>query len=205
MRKTWKGIVCLVLCMGFLGCNAKVPDEAENAVSGSESVSSEVEAEADETEVINSDTETVSSDEQLSGFEKSEETGRTNESSELEESEPQIAEGALKGGFRGFVVSVDGSTIIIDEQKWVDFLDEEWKEEYDQGAGFEVVDISDIHASYTLSDNCKFSILDFHWDPRVEITYEEFISYQEEHGESVLWYFEEQDGEIVEVGENYRP
>lgn len=204
MRKTWKGIVCLVLCMGFLGCNAKVPAE-ESTVSDSEAVSSEAEAEADNAEVITDDTEAVSSDEQLSGFEESEETEQTSKSSEQGDSEPQISEGTLRGSFRGFVVSVDGSTIIIDERKWVDFLDEEWKEEYDQGTGFEVVDISDIHASYTLSDNCKFSILDFHWEPRVEITYEEFISYQEEHGESVLWYFEEQDGEIVEVGENYRP
>ena len=39
----------------------------------------------------------------------------------------------------------------------------------------------------------------------MEITYEEFINYQEEHGENVLWYFEAKDGEIVEVGENYRP
>lgn len=205
MRKTWKGILGLVLCVGLLGCSAKVPDEAENAVPGSETVSSEVETESGDTETVSDDTETVSDDGQQAGFEEGEETGKTTESFEREESEPQIAEGSLKGSFRGFVVSVDGSTIIIDEQKWVDSLDEEWKEEYDQGAGFEVVDISDIHASYKLSDNCKFSILDFHWDPRVEITYEEFINYQEEHGELVLWYFEEQNGEIVEVGENYRP
>ena len=195
MRKNWKGVIFLVLCMGLLGCSAKVPDEAESAVSDSETVSSETET--DDMMAVNDDTETVSSDEQ--------QPVQTNESSVKEESEPQIAEGFLKGSFKGFVVAVDGSTIIIDERKWVDFLDEEWKEEYDQGAGFEVVDISDIHASYTLSDNCRFSILDFHSDPRVEITYEEFISYQEEHGERVLWYFEEQNGEIVEVGENYRP
>ena len=62
MRKTWKGILCLVLCVGLLGCNTIVPDEAESAVPGSEAVSSEVEAEADDAVVITDDIGNVSGD-----------------------------------------------------------------------------------------------------------------------------------------------
>lgn len=62
MRKALKGILCLVLCMGLLGCSAKVPDEEESAVPGSEAVSSEVEIESDDAEVITDDIGNVSGD-----------------------------------------------------------------------------------------------------------------------------------------------
>lgn len=62
MGKAWKGILCFVLCMGLLGCSAKVPDEEESAVCGSEAVSSEVEIESDDAEVITDDIGNVSGD-----------------------------------------------------------------------------------------------------------------------------------------------
>lgn len=216
--------VAVVIVLGIIIVFATSPKEKQNKEPVSKDkhienvVSSDAEEDMPQTEPESgieseSQEEVEPSDEEPSS-ETELESKPSSESDEQRESEqpppeqqqePQITEGTQEGTFKGFVVAADGRTIIIDEQKWVQPGDEDWKDEYYIHSGFEVVDASDIHASYPLSENCKFYYLEDHWYPQVEITYKEFINYQEEHGENVLWYFEAKDGEIVEVGENYRP
>ena len=82
---------------------------------------------------------------------------------------------------------------------------DDWKPEYNEAAGFEVVDAEGEDIAYPLSEDCKFSVLENHWYPVIELDKKEFESSLSQTEYPVLWVMELSGGQIVRIEEQYRP
>ena len=78
------------------------------------------------------------------------------------------------GQIYGYIMKVDTESIIVDRQYWVTSESEDWKPEYSEDAGFAVVDAKEENITYKLSENCTYSILKHHQEPRVELDFQKF-------------------------------
>lgn len=115
------------------------------------------------------------------------------------------SEGFPEEEFHGYISGFDGTSVTIDRQLWVTSEDEEWKPEYNEAAGFEVVDAEGMDATYPLAEDCTYSVLENHYDPVVELDRKEFESYLAEMEYPVLWIIRLQDGQVRDIREQYRP
>lgn len=108
------------------------------------------------------------------------------------------------GEIYGYILGLEEDFAKIDRQLWVTEGSEDWNPEYNDAAGFEVVDAETVIV-YPLHQECTFSVLENHHDPRIELTKEEFESYLSETEYPVLWVIELKDGQIINISEQYVP
>lgn len=115
--------------------------------------------------------------------------------------------GALpqNGQLHGYISGFDKVSVAIDRQLWVTSEDEGWKPEYNEAAGFEVVDAEGEDIRYPLSGDCTYSVLENHHDPAVALDGEEFQEYLSEMEFPVLWLVTLEDGRITDIREQYVP
>lgn len=116
-----------------------------------------------------------------------------------------VAVAPQDGQIYGYITKFDGDSAIIDRQLWVTSESEDWKPEYNEAAGFEVVDAEGEDIVYPLSEDCKFSVLENHWYPVIELDKKEFESSLSQTEYPVLWVMELSGGQIVRIEEQYRP
>lgn len=110
------------------------------------------------------------------------------------------------GEFHGYVTELVENRVSVDVQLWITPDDEEWKSEYDDAAGFAVVDAGNENMEYLLDESCVYSVLENHWQPRIELTGEEFAEYVKENTDfPVLWIFTLKNGKVIRIEEQYRP
>ncbi len=109
------------------------------------------------------------------------------------------------GQLHGYISKFDNGSVTVDWQRWVTSEDEDWKPEYNEDAGFEVVDGEGKDIVYPLSRNCTYSVLENHYDPVVELDEKEFESYLSEMEFPVLWLIQLEDGQITDIREQYLP
>lgn len=109
------------------------------------------------------------------------------------------------GQIYGYLSKLENGIATIDRQFWVTSESEDWKPEYDDAAGFEVVDAEGEDITYPLHVSCTFSILENHHDPRLELNADEFLTALSEMEYPVLWLIQLEDGQIKDISEQYRP
>lgn len=113
--------------------------------------------------------------------------------------------GKKNGQIHGYISQFDNGSATIDRQLWVTTEDEDWKPEYNEAAGFEVVDAQEKDIVYPLYRDCTYSVLENHYDPVVELDEEEFKNYLSEMEYPVLWIIQLEDGQITGIREQYVP
>lgn len=109
------------------------------------------------------------------------------------------------GQIYGYVTEYNGDTLTIDRQIWATPESPDWKPEYDEDAGFEVVDASGEAVTYTIHPECTYSSLENHQGPPIDLTREEFEACLREMEYSVLWVIDLEDSQIKSIQEQYRP
>lgn len=107
--------------------------------------------------------------------------------------------------FHGYISAFDNGTVTIDRQIWATAESEYWKPEYNEDAGFEVVDAEGEDITYPLHEDCTFFILENHYDSAIELDRDAFADYLTEMEYPVLWIFELEDGQIKNIMEQYIP
>ena len=109
------------------------------------------------------------------------------------------------GQIYGYLPKLENGIATIDRQLWLTPESEDWKPEYNDAAGFEVVDAEGGDITYPLHENCTFSILENHHDPRLELNAEEFLTALPDMEYPVLWIIQLENGQIMDISEQYRP
>ena len=109
------------------------------------------------------------------------------------------------GQIHGYITKYDSGSVTVDRQLWITAGSAEWKPEYDEDAGFEVVDAEGEDITYSLSEDGTYSVLENHQGPVKELTRTEFENYLQEMDAPVLWSMELEDGKIKSCTEQYRP
>ncbi len=107
------------------------------------------------------------------------------------------------GQIYGYIMKVNAESIIVDRQYWVTSESEEWKPEYNEDAGFAVVDAEEEDITYKLSENCTYSILKHRYNPRVELDFQEFKKKYKKI--EVLWVITLKNNKVIDISEQYRP
>jgi beta-lactamase regulating signal transducer with metallopeptidase domain len=110
-----------------------------------------------------------------------------------------------QGRLYGYISGFDGETVTIDRQFWVTDGDADWRPEYNDAAGFEVVDAQETDITYPLSEDCAYSILENHHTPVVELDKKGFEDCLSEMEYPVLWILQVQDGQVTDISEQYVP
>lgn len=105
----------------------------------------------------------------------------------------------------GYISVFDNGSVTIDRQLWVTYESEDWKPEYNEAAGFEVVDAEGEDITYPLHEDCTFYVLENHYNPTIELNRDEFANYLTEMEYPVLWIFTLKDGQIMCITEQYLP
>lgn len=116
-----------------------------------------------------------------------------------------IADYLDEGQIYGYISVCSDEFVTIDRQIWATIESKYWKPEYNEDEGFEVVDVEGEDIKLPLRKDCVFSILENHWNPRVEISKKEFEKYLKEMDYPVLWVIDLENGEIKKIEEQYRP
>lgn len=135
------------------------------------------------------------------------ERGRTAEGSEAASGtdSPSAEEVPQDGLIYGYISGYENGSVTVDWQKWVTPESEDWKPEYDEDAGFEVVDAEGGDITYRLLESCAYSVLENHHDPVVELDESEFADYLTQMEYPVLWIIELENGQVKSIAEQYRP
>ncbi len=115
--------------------------------------------------------------------------------------------------FQGLIRSAADRSIVIDEKKMLGTGTpewEEWAEQWDPGRTTEDAAVIVVDAAYrdlraTVSQDCRITILENHWQPEQEISWDQWIQYMEDCPWQMLWNFTVEDGLITEIGEQYLP
>ena len=105
----------------------------------------------------------------------------------------------------GYISAFNNGFVTIDRQLWVTFESEDWKPEYNEDAGFEVVDAEGEDITYPIHENCTFFILENHYDPSIELSEEEFADYLTKMEYPVLWIITVKEGQVMSITEQYLP
>lgn len=109
------------------------------------------------------------------------------------------------GQIYGYIMKVDTESIIVDRQYWVTSESEDWKPEYSEDAGFAVVDAKEENITYKLSENCTYSILKHHQEPRVELDFQKFKKKYKKMEFPVLWLITLKNNKVIDISEQYIP
>lgn len=109
------------------------------------------------------------------------------------------------GQIYGYLSEFDNASVTIDRQSWVTSESEDWKPEYNEDAGFAIVDAEGEDLVYPLGKDCTFSVLENHHDPAVELDKKEFENYLLEMEYPVLWIIQLEDGQMKDIREQYVP
>lgn len=127
-----------------------------------------------------------------------------------EQKEPDPLEPGDVAHFEGLIRSISDDSVIIDQKQWISSDSPEWENwveqwEPDGGVGYALQDMmyKDIHAP--VSEDCRIFILENHWYPEREISWEELPGYVEETPWHLLWYFTVEGDRITEIREQYLP
>ena len=105
----------------------------------------------------------------------------------------------------GYVSKFENNAVKVDLQDWVTRDDPNWKSEYNEAAGFEIVDIAGADVTYPLRGDCQFFILENHQGESIEIDKEAFAKYLKDTDFLIFWGMEVVEGEIISFAEWYRP
>lgn len=109
------------------------------------------------------------------------------------------------GQIYGYISEFNSDSIVLNRQLWITSESEDWKPEYDQDAGFAVVDAESDDITYPIHQDCTYSALENHQGPVTELSRPEFESYLMEMEYPILWVLELEDGQIKNISEQYRP
>lgn len=109
------------------------------------------------------------------------------------------------GQIYGYVREYSKDTLTIDRQIWATPESPDWKPEYDEDAGFEVVDAPGEALTYTIHPECTYSSLENHQGPPKDLIREEFEACLREMEYPILWLIDLEDGQIKSIQEQYRP
>ncbi len=113
---------------------------------------------------------------------------------------------------QGLIRNITDDGIVIDQKKLIGNSDPEWEawaaqwDPHDTSGGLALLDLAyeDIHAM--VSEDCRITILENHWYPEKEISWEELLQYIEENSTwHLLWNFTVEGNQITEIGEQYLP
>lgn len=116
-----------------------------------------------------------------------------------------VTESEAGGLIYGYISKFGSGSVTIDQQIWATPESADWKPDYDEAAGFEVVDREGDDITYPLHRDCTYSILENHSGPVMELGEEEFEGYLAAMEYPVLWVMELEEGQIKSVAEQYRP
>lgn len=113
--------------------------------------------------------------------------------------------------FQGLIRSITDDSIVIDQKKLISSSDPEWEawaaqwDPHDTSGGLALLDLAyeDLHAM--VGEDCRITILENHWYPEKEISWEELCRYVEEDSWHRLWNFTVEGNQITEIGEQYLP
>ena len=129
-----------------------------------------------------------------------------------EQVELDTAESGTVMHFQGLIRNITDDSIVIDQKKLIGSSDPEWEmwasqwDPYDVSGGLALLDLAyeDLHAM--VSEDCRITILENHWYPEKEISWEELLRYMEENStRHLLWNFTVERNQITEIGEQYLP
>ena len=105
----------------------------------------------------------------------------------------------------GYISAYENGIVTIDRQLWLTPESEDWKPEYNEAGGFEVVDAEGEDITYPLHEECTFYVLENHYYPTIELSKEEFADYLTEMEYPVLWIFTVEEGQVMSITEQYVP
>lgn len=133
-------------------------------------------------------------------------SGQGQEQKELEPVESETPQ-----YFQGLIRSIAGRDIVIDQKKQIAYGDPEWETwaaQWDFGGysdGRAIIDLAyeDLHA--LVSQDCRITILEDHWQPERNISWEELPAYIEDCPHHLLWNFTVEGNQITEITEQYLP
>ncbi|MCI8557578.1 MAG: hypothetical protein HFI19_07410 [Lachnospiraceae bacterium] len=115
------------------------------------------------------------------------------------------AEIPQNGQIYGYISEFNSDSITLDRKLWVTMESEDWKPEYNEDAGFEVVDAENDDITFPIHKDCTYSALKNHHDPVTELNREEFETYLRDMEYPILWVMELEDGQIKNISEQYLP
>lgn len=128
-----------------------------------------------------------------------------------EPKEPDVTEPGTTQHLQGLIRSVADRNMVIDKKKLISVGDEEWEEwaalwdPEDTSGGIAVIDVAYLDLRAPVSEDCRITILENHWQPERQISWEELLSYIEECPWHMLWNFTIEEGRITEISEQYLP
>lgn len=128
-----------------------------------------------------------------------------------EQKAPDVSEPGTAQHLQGLIRSAEDHSMVIDEKKLISVGDERWEEwaalwdPEDISGGMAVIDKSTPDLLAPVSEDCRITILENHWQPEREIGWEELLSYIEECPWHMLWNFTIEEGRITEISEQYLP
>lgn len=121
-----------------------------------------------------------------------------------------LAEGTIQN-FQGLIRSISDHSIVIDQKKQICEGDPEWETwaaQWDPNGysdGLTVIDLAEEDLRALVSEDCRITILEDHWQPEREIGWEELLSYIEDCPRHMLWNFTVEGNQITEIEEQYLP
>lgn len=125
------------------------------------------------------------------------------EQKELEAEAPQ--------NFQGLIRHIADREIVVDQKMQINDGDSEWAiwaAQWDPNGysdGRAVIDLAYEDLRAIVSEDCRIVILDNHWQPERNISWEELPSYIEDCPWHLLWNFTVEGNQITEIKEQYLP
>ncbi|MCI8373881.1 MAG: hypothetical protein HFI29_00355 [Lachnospiraceae bacterium] len=136
---------------------------------------------------------------------KEEENTVTEPAGTLDSDSRPAAEIPQSGQIYGYISEFNNDSVSLDRKLWITMESEDWKPEYDEDAGFEVVDAESDDITYPIHKDCTYAALENHQGPVAELGRAEFESYLQDMEFPILWIIELEDGQIKRISEQYRP
>ena len=109
------------------------------------------------------------------------------------------------GQIYGYITKINAKSITIDRQYWVTSESDDWKPEYNEDAGFAVVDADEENITYKLNKNCTYSILKNHQYSRTELNFRKFRKYYKKMEYQILWVITLKNNKVMDISEQYLP
>lgn len=112
---------------------------------------------------------------------------------------------------QGLIRSITDDSIVIDQKKLISSGDPEWEtwaaqwDPHEVSGGIALLDLEYEDLRAIISESCRITILENHWQPEKEISLEELLQYMEESSWNLLWNFTVEGDRITEISEQYLP
>lgn len=128
-----------------------------------------------------------------------------------EQKELEMAESEAPRYFQGLIRNITEYEIVIDQKKQITESDPEWEawatqwdpDGYSDGRAVIDLTYEDLHA--VVSEDCRITILEDHWQPERNISWEELPAYIENCPWHLLWNFTVEGDMITKIEEQYLP